>query len=162
VQRDGRAKKGADPGHRLVPSWSGTGEIELSGKRERTTVVDLAIMLGLAVAVDVAGFVFAALLSAHTLYVCGYHCFPSPNATLHDARVRLWAGGIAAATTIGITLLARRARPLVAVVQLGLLLALVVHTVPQIERAHAQLRDLQACQYGYKLPCHGVRDLGTP
>jgi uncharacterized membrane protein YqhA len=64
--------------------------------------------------------------------------------------------------TIGGALLLRRARILIAVVQLGILAALLVYTIPVMNRAHDQMRELQRCDYGRHGPCIGIRNLGTP
>jgi hypothetical protein len=144
------------------PSWSGAGQLDIRIRRERTTWVESVLLLAAALGVDIVSYGIASLFGAQTRIVCGYDCFPAPAADLHDARVRLWAAGIAVAVTIGGALLLRRARILIAVVQLGILAALLVYTIPVMNRAHDQMRELQRCDYGRHGPCIGIRNLGTP
>jgi hypothetical protein len=152
-----RARKGW-----AQPSWTGDGTVQLSGKGERTTPLDVFVLVGVALAIDLVAYGISSLFGAQVRIVCGQFCFPAPAADLHDARVRLWAAGIAVAVSLLIVLVLRRARIAVAVVQLVLLAALVAYTIPTIVRAHDQTRELQRCDYGRHGPCIGLRNLGTP
>lgn len=144
------------------PSWSGEGQLRFRTQRERTTLIENVVLVVGALAVNVVVYAIASLFGAQTRIVCGYHCFPSPAADLHDARVRLWAVGIAVVITVGAAFLIRRGRLLVTLVQGAILAAVLIYTIPTMIHAHDQLRELQRCDYGRHGPCVGVRDLGTP
>jgi hypothetical protein len=144
------------------PSWSGDGTVQLSGKGERTTAFDIAVLVGVALALDLVAYGIASLFGAQVRIVCGKDCFPAPAADLHDARVRLWAAGIAVVVSLAVVFLLRRARAAVAAVQLTLLVALLAYTIPTMVHAHDQARELQRCDYGRHGPCVGIRNLGTP
>jgi hypothetical protein len=144
------------------PSWSGEGQLRFRVQRERTSFVETAVLALAAFAVNVVAYAIASLFGAQTGIVCGYHCFPSPWADLHDARVRLWATGIAVVITVGAAFAIRRARLAIAVVQGAILVAVLAYTIPTIIHAHEQIHELQRCDYGRHGPCVGIRDLGTP
>lgn len=144
------------------PSWTGDGTVQLSGKGERTTPLDVFVLIGVALAIDLVAYGISSLFGAQVRIVCGFDCFPAPSADLHDARVRLWAAGIAVGLSLVVVFVLRRARAAVAIVQLTLLVALLAYTIPTIVRAHDQVRELQRCNYGRHGPCVGVRNLGTP
>lgn len=144
------------------PSWSGDGTVQLSGKGERTTPLDVVILVGVALAIDLVAYGISSLFGAQVRIVCGVDCFPAPSADLHDARVHLWAAGVAVALSLVLVFVLRRARVAVAAVQLALFIALLAYTIPTIVQAHDQTRELQRCAYGRHGPCVGVRNLGTP
>ena len=144
------------------PSWSGEGQLRFRVQRERTSWIESGVLVLATLGINVVAYAIASLFGAQTRIVCGYHCFPSPEADLHDARVALWAVGIASVITIGAAFAIRRARLLISIVQGVILAAMLVYAIPTITRAQDQLRELQRCDYGRHGPCVGIRDLGTP
>jgi hypothetical protein len=144
------------------PSWGGEGELRFRVRRERTTLIEGTLLVLAALGVNIVTYAISSLFGAQTRIVCGYDCFPSPAADLHDARVRLWATGVAVVVTVGTAFLVRRGRLVVTLVQGAILAALLIYTIPTIVHAHEQVRELQRCDYGRHGPCEGIRNLGTP
>lgn len=143
----------------IQPSWTGSGLIELRRGGERFLGRDiLLIPLGLLI-LDGAFWGIGAFLFEGSRIVCGKHCFPDPQAVLHDVRLFWLLTAIPVLGTLALSYLLRVARVATSIVQAAVVVAILVITVPLASHAAAQQAQLVRCHYGATGPCPGVRQL---
>lgn len=143
----------------IQPSWTGSGLIELRRGGERFWIRDiLLIPVGLLI-LDGAFWGVGAFLLEGNRVVCGQHCYPDPQAVLHDVHLFWLLTAIPVLGTIVLSCLVRSARVATSIVQAAVVIAILVITLPVVSRADTQQAQLDRCHYGATGSCAGVRQL---
>ena len=121
----------------------------------------MAILVCLAVDLVAWGTALFLTQRAHRT-VCGRLCFDNPRAHIHDDVVLLCAFGIAGLGLIALSLIIRRSRVPVVLVQAIIAGFVLVNTWPDLRTAQHRQHILQDCGYAYVSPCQGVPALVPP